>query len=167
MSSNMNANKYDSYKQGMVILNQAYLNKNLPLSIAAIAIAESIIADRCFSYLNFKEKEFISSKENNIQKIGTNTLVEKCQKHFKSHSIAINKRSGEIFQTTDLFADVKLWLQKRNKILHTFAKSRPGFPTLTFEEYCDLAIETAQCGFKYSSLIIKWHKSELRKSNKV
>ncbi len=42
----MNAIKYNAYKQGMIILNQAYVNKNLPLSIAAIAIAESIISDR-------------------------------------------------------------------------------------------------------------------------
>ncbi len=114
--------------------------------------------------MNFKEKEFISSHENNIQKIRTNTLVERCQKHFKGHSIAINKKSGVTFQTTDLFADVKSWLQKRNSILHSFAKSRPGTPTISFENYTADAVETAEKGFVYASLVMKWHKIELEKS---
>ena len=49
--------KYESYQVAMRLLENAKRHKDMPMCIAAVAVAESIIADRCQSYLFYKEKE--------------------------------------------------------------------------------------------------------------
>ena len=58
--------KYESYKVALRLLEHAKSHKDLPMCIAAIAFAESIIADRCQSYLYFKEQRFMVSREKKI-----------------------------------------------------------------------------------------------------
>lgn len=112
----------------------------LPLCIAAIAIAESIIADRCLSYINFKEKDFVLRYGDNIFAIKTKELIDKCKKHSKNHSISITRRrDGETFHTDDLFTETAEWLKKRNIIMHSFAKSKPQTPTISISDYVNEA----------------------------
>ena len=76
-----NYNKYNFYKNAFELMELAKIHKSLHYSISAIAIIESIIADRTQSYISFKEKEWFElQKEKHIK---TTVLVNKCNKHFK------------------------------------------------------------------------------------
>ena len=57
-----NITKFESYKYASKLMDEAKRSKNLPFCISAIAIAESIIADRCLSFLCYKEKDFIKEQ---------------------------------------------------------------------------------------------------------
>jgi hypothetical protein len=154
-----NINKFNSYSIGFKILAEAEVTKSLPLSIAAIAIAESIIADRCTSFLNFKEKAVDNKKF-----ISTSKLLKDTGKYYKNLSMEIRRKKGELFKTDDLFTEALNWLNHRNTIIHSIAKSHPGTPTMEKSIFEDLAYKTAVDGLKYASLIKKWHRTELIKN---
>lgn len=134
--------------------------KNLPYSIASIAIAESIIADRTQSYISYKENSWFEA--NKYKHIRTATLVDKCNKYFKNYSVCINRKNSSTFETADLFAEIKGWLKKRNNILHAFAKSKPGMPTMEINDYIEYAIKTSEEGHKLISLLKKWFDQQKR-----
>ncbi len=155
-----NMTKYNAYKHAFTLMELAKSEKNLPYSIAAIAIAESIIADRTQSYISYKENSWFESKKD--KHIRTATLVDKCNKHFKNHSVCIKRKNSSNFQTDDLFLEIKDWLKKRNNILHTFAKSHPGMKTMEIDEYIKYAIETSEEGYRLTSLLKKWFDQQKR-----
>lgn len=160
--------KYDSYKIGFRILNEVKTKKDLTHCIAAIAIAESIIADRALSYLSFKEIEWLNNKKKkDLTKIGTTDLILKCKSCIPNTSLSIkSNRNGIEIKTNDLFGDIKIWLEKRNSIIHGLCKSLPGTNTINTVQFLHNAIETAECGLKYSELISKWNKEEKKLSKK-
>ena len=51
----MNKAKYNSYKYAIDTISNAAKIQDFAVCIAAVALAESIIADRCQSYLHYKE----------------------------------------------------------------------------------------------------------------
>jgi hypothetical protein len=53
-----NYNKYNFYKNAFELMELAKIHKNLSYSLAAIAIIESIIADRTQSYIAYREKDW-------------------------------------------------------------------------------------------------------------
>lgn len=161
--------KYNSYKIGFRILNDAKIKKDLPHSIAAIAIAESIISDRALSYLSFKEIEWLNNKKKkDLTKIGTTELILKCKSCNPNYAISIkSKRNGIVLDTVDLFGDIKTWLEKRNSVIHGLCKSLPGTKTKNIVQFLHDAIETAESGLKYSELISKWNKEEKKLSKKI
>lgn len=118
--------KYESYQVAMRLLENAKRHKDMPMCIAAVAVAESIIADRCQSYLFFKEKEFMETREKEKRHVSTKELIEKCGKHFKKLSLTIEPKTGKEIICKDLFGECQQWLKERNNILHGFAKSKPG-----------------------------------------
>jgi hypothetical protein len=61
-----NMTKYNAYKQAFTLVELAKSEKNLPYSIASIAIAESIIADRTQSYISYKENAWFEANKENI-----------------------------------------------------------------------------------------------------
>ena len=73
-----NNEKYQSYKTAMNLLENAVENSDLHMSIAAIAIAESIISDRCQSYLFYKEKVYMKTCERNNKYVSTKQMLDKC-----------------------------------------------------------------------------------------
>ena len=162
-----NTQKYDSYKEAFKLMKQAVDNQELPTSIAAIAITESIIADRCYSFLHYKENRFIMEKKSRNEFIKTSVLVDRCGKYFKNHPEKVNQKDGNVLSTTSLFPEVKEWLKKRNSCLHGFAKSEPKTPTMSVDDFKRFAIETSKEGYKYATLIKKWHKNELEKNRKL
>lgn len=157
-----NIEKYNIYHKAFTLMNLAKQEKNLPYSIASIAIAESIIADRTLSYISFKEKEWY--ERNNNKYINTASLIDKCNKYFKKYAVRINRKDSSIYETKDLFQDLKNWLNKRNTVLHSFAKSKPGTKTMTVEEFSELAIETSEEGLELVSLTKKWFAQQKRKT---
>ena len=157
-----NTTKYNAYKQAFALMELAKSEKNLPYCIAAIAIAESIIADRTQSYISYKERDWF--EKNNHKHIFTATLVGKCKKHFKNLNIRINRKDGNTFETNDLFSEINAWLKKRNEILHSFAKSKPGMPIMEIDDYIKYAINTSEEGLRLTSLLKKWFEQQKRKS---
>ena len=71
-----NITKYSAYKQAFTLMELAKSEKNLPYSIASIAIAESIIADRTQSYISYKENSWFESKKD--KHVQTAIFVDKC-----------------------------------------------------------------------------------------
>ena len=153
--------KYESYRAAFKIMEEAKRTKNLPYCIAAISIAESIIADRCQSYLYGVDKKFIEEYKKEF--IPTDILIKEARKHFKPNKLEIIKKE---FKTNDLFKGLINWLKRRNKIIHGFAKSKPGTPTINMDQFVIEAVKTAEEGLELANRIKKWHQKELRNSKK-
>jgi hypothetical protein len=131
-----------------------------------VALAESIIADRCQSYLYFKEKIFMDRSKKEKNYVSTKVLIEKCGKHFKKLSLSISPRIGKPLVTEDLFAETQQWLKARNDILHGFAKANPKYPTINTVDFHHNAIQAAEDGLRLTKFISKWHKQQLKINNK-
>lgn len=99
----MNKAKHNSYNYAIDTISKAAKSQDFALCIAAVALAESIIADRCQSYVHYKEPEFYSSR----QRISTNNLIQKCGKHNKKCKISVKKKNG-VISSTDVNSKTKL-----------------------------------------------------------
>ena len=161
-----NRTKYESYYVAMRLLENAKRHKDMPMCIAAVAVAESIIADRCQSYLYFKEKEFMETREKEKRYVSTKELIDKCGKHFKTLQLKIKPKTGKEIVCNDLFGECQLWLKERNNILHGFAKSKPSEGIKNIVEFHHNAIDAAKNGLRLTKLVNKWHKQQLRITNK-
>lgn len=158
--------KYESYQVAMRLLENAKRHKDMPMCIAAVAVAESIIADRCQSYLFYKEKEFMVSREKEKGYVETKVMIDKCGKHFKKLLLTIKPKAGKVFECKDLFQECQLWIKERNNILHGFAKSKPSVGTKNIVEFHHNAIDAAENGLRLTKLVSKWHKQQLQITNK-
>jgi hypothetical protein len=158
--------KYESYQVAMRLLENAKRHKDMPMCIAAVAVAESIIADRCQSYLFFKEKEFMVTREKEKGYVETKVMLDKCGKHFKKLAVTIKPRIGKVIDCKDLFSECKQWLSDRNEILHGFTKSKPGEVTKNIVEFHHKSIDAAENGLRLVKLINKWYKQQLHITNK-
>ena len=150
----------------MNLLENAVENSDLHMSIAAIAIAESIISDRCQSYLFYKEKVFMETCERNNKYVSTKQMLDKCCEHFCRLSIVIHSKIGVSYSSEELFEDCLKWLKMRNKIIHGFAKSKPGLGTLSVSEFHELALKLTRDGLRLSRLVMKWHNQQFQLSRK-
>jgi hypothetical protein len=159
--------KYESYAFAFKLLEHAKTFKDFPNCIAAIAVTESLIADRCQSFLYFKEKEFMISQEKQGKLVSTKVMLDKCEKYFPNFEATIKRRVGNQFKTINLFFESKKWLKARNKVLHSFVKSKPLSSTMNLIDFYHLAIQTAEEGLKLATLIKKWHQQQLRLFNKM
>lgn len=157
-----NYNKYNFYKNAFELMELAKIHKSLHYSIAAIAIIESIIADRTQSYIAYKEKEwFESQKEKHIR---TTIIVDKCSKYFKNEKIVIKRKDLTKYESNDLFLDLKEWLKKRNNVLHSFAKASINNNKITYDEFVHYTITTSEEGIVLVTLLNKWFKTQKNKS---
>lgn len=161
-----NTTKYNAYKQAFTLIEAAKHKKDLPYAIASIAIAESIISDRAESFLDYKEQEWLEKEKNRNGFIATSKLIRKCKAHYPTLSLSIKRRTGELIQTEALFEEINKWLMERNTILHSFAKSRPGTPTMKQDDYFKKAIRTSEEGLRLTLLLKKWFNQQKRKSLK-
>jgi hypothetical protein len=93
----------------MTLLENAIENSDLHMSIAAIANAESIISDRCQSYLFYKEKSYMETCERNNKYVSANQMLDKCCKHFRSLNIVRRTKIGVTYSSEDLFEDCLEW----------------------------------------------------------
>ena len=153
-----NYNKYNFYKNAFELMELAKIHKSLHYSIAAIAIIESIIADRTQSYIAYREKQWFElQKEKHIK---TTVLVDKCNKYFKKEKVVIKRRDLTKFESNDLFIDIKEWLKKRNNVLHSFAKASINNNKITYDEFIHYAITATEEGIVLVSLLNKWFKSQ-------
>jgi hypothetical protein len=158
--------KYESYKAANNLLNDAIKNNDLPRCIAAIAVCESIIADRLQSYLKFKAPEIFVEKGKEKKFVPTAKLIAECLKHFSEFRIDVNSKNFGKVESKNLFKDLQAWLKSRNDICHGFVKSEPGTPTKEIGEFHKVAIQAAKDGFILTKLVSKWHKQQLQLTNK-
>lgn len=158
--------KYESYKEANNLLNDARENNDLPRCIAAIAVCESIIADRLQSYLKFKAPEIFIEKGKEKKFVATGKMVTECLKHFPEFKIDVNSKNFGKVESINLFKDLQTWLKSRNEICHGFVKSKPGTPTKEICAFHKAAIQAAEEGFKLTKLVSKWHKQQLQITNK-
>ncbi len=158
--------KYESYKEANNLLNDARKNNDLPRCIAAIAVCESIIADRLQSYLKFKAPEIFRESGKAKKFVSTSTMVAECLKHFSDLHIDVNSKNIGMVESKNLFKDLQTWLKSRNDICHGFVKSNPGTPTKEISAFHKAAIQAAEEGFKLTKLVSKWHKQQLKITNK-
>ena len=54
----------------------------------------------------------------------------------------------------------------RNKIIHGFAKSKPGLGTLSVSEFHEIALKLTRDGLRLSRLVMKWHNQQFQLSRK-
>lgn len=157
--------KYENYSFVFNLLKYATEQKMLSLNIAAITFTESLIADRCYSYLKSKNNNLVVSKKNKF--VSTFKLVKECEKNFKRLPLKIKHKSGGEFVTKGLFEEAAEWLNFRNKIIHGFLKPQPGNANMTYDHFFKLASKTAKDGLRIASLIRKWYTSESKKLKSV
>lgn len=158
--------KYESYRAANNLLNDAIENNDLPRCIAAIAVCESIIADRLQSYLKYKTPVLFLEKGKEKNFVPTGVMVSECLKHFPELRININSKNLGVIESKNLFTDIRIWLKSRNDICHGFVKSKPGAPTKEISAFHEAAILAAAEGIKLTKLVNKWHKQQLQITNK-
>ena len=158
--------KYESYKEANNLLNDARENNDLPRCIAAIAVCESIIADRLQSFLMFKAPDIFFERGKEKKFVATGIMVSESLKHFPELKIHVNSKNHGKVKSTSLFLDIKTWLNSRNDICHGFVKSKPGTPTKEISAFHKAAIKAAEDGIRLTKLVSKWHKQQLQITNK-
>jgi hypothetical protein len=101
--------------------------------LEAVTLAESIISDRLLSYV--KSRDVRVSKNTSLKQ-----LIDKAKK--------LNATADSINSEYDLplLLELDEWRVNRNKCVHSVAKSEPGEPTITIDEFLSLAKKSANDG---------------------
>lgn len=150
-----NTQKYLSYKEAWRRIN-ASLDSGTYLE--AIALCESIIADRLYSYIDGVSKMNGASQT-------------KLKLHSPLHSIIKEwrKLAGSTLQqgpSVDLGKEVDNWRRERNEIIHGMVKSEPGTPTVEVSDFLGRAEHVAEQGRWLARSVSDWHSVEFAKSKK-
>jgi len=147
-----NQEKYYSYKAAWQQIKYAQEEK---FYIEAVAIEESIIADRLASFL-----------------CGKNLLsANAMQKSPLANFIALWKKAHRMslvhFPCLELVDNVDKWKCLRNFVVHSLVKSKPGTPTMSVDAYIKNAEKVAKQGELLAKKVQSWHKKELTFSNRI
>jgi len=118
--------------------------------LEAVTLAESVISDRLLSFVKHRDDKV--NKKTTFQQ-----LISKAQ---KMSAITVTTNSG-----TDLFNALDEWRINRNKCVHSVAKSEPGEPTISVDEFIEMAKLSAAEGKKLARMVCDWHK-QLQYSSK-
>lgn len=142
-----NTKKGESYTWAFERINQAIKEGYF---FEAIAIEESIIADRLLSY---------------ARPLGFEKLANKCTLGDLTQW-ASPKSAGPLPHAEDkkTFDAVEAWRPSRNKVLHGVAKSEPGTPT-DLPTFLDHAKETAEKGKKLAREVADWHRKAMSRDS--
>ena len=137
MSGNME--KHDSYTLAYDRIALA-LKQGFPLE--AIAIEESILADRLFSYLTHKNEKI------DIEKTSLGTLISKA------------KNLSTDFEA-NIYSQLDQWRKQRNKMLHGIVKSVPGTaPETKADDFIPEATKLAEEGLTLTRIVQAWHRHQ-------
>jgi hypothetical protein len=130
-------------RANMAMDNEYYLE--------AICLYESMIADRVLSYVSGVAPHLNASISTSFT--GIVGYMGNCIR--KVEMADEEAASG-------LVKDIKKWAKKRNSCVHLMAKSTPGTPTISVDEFIETAKETAAEGKKLFNSLNNWHKKEKR-----
>jgi hypothetical protein len=144
-----NSTKYESYREAWSRIKLAQENH---FFLEAIAIQESIISDRLFSFLSRPTSPNPLSKNNNGQFPLLSRLIEHWRSQFPD-----GIQSGSY---PDLIKAVDDWRQMRNEALHAIAKSEPGQPTQPIDLFLQKAKDAAEKGESLTREICNWCEKE-------
>ena len=133
-----NMEKYDSYTLAYDRIAKA-MEQGFPLE--AIAIEESIIADRLVSYLVFR----------NV----TNPPIDNF-----GNLISLAKDKSDS-SDAPFFEQVRTWKNGRNSMLHGIVKSMPGTaPATKAEDFIAEARRLAEEGLKLTRIVQNWQRKQ-------
>lgn len=142
--------KYESYKEAWERISAA---RQTGFFLEAIAIEESIIADRLVSYLNRPGATHPVSKGKDGQWPGLGKLITALERELLPTGLAIGDFEN-IVQT------LNAWKDDRNRAIHAIVKSDPGTPTVDIQEFLLMAEKAAEHGATLARAISSWHKRE-------
>ena len=143
--------KYESYKEAWERISAA---RQARFFLEAIAIEESIIADRLISYLSRPEANKQIAKDKKGQWPGLGQLITALDNEFPE------KLTVGDFK--DIVQNLYDWKDDRNRAIHAFVKSDPGIPTVDIQKFLLMADKAAEQGATLARAISSWHKSEKR-----
>jgi hypothetical protein len=146
-----NINKYLSYEEAWMRINKSL---EAGFFIEAIAIEESIICDRLYSFLFGIKEDKINLRSR------FDTLVIKWKSKVPS-PIKWDDRVGRSLQNA-----VGEWRDKRNAFIHGIVKSEPGQSPKDINDFIHEGKLAASEGKKLARAVSKWHKQEYDKFNK-
>lgn len=122
--------KYEWYKEANKLLNQARINNDLPMCIAAISFCERIIADRLQSFLTYEAPAVFLQSGKERKFVSTVEMKQKCLKLFPGDNIDLNSKNLSRIKSGSLFEEIKKErLSSRNDICHGFEKFKSRTPT--------------------------------------
>ena len=110
--------------------------------LEAVTLAESIISDRLLSHV--KSRDVRVNKNTSLKQ-----LIDKAKK--------LNATVDSINSEFDLLLLLDEWRINRNKCVHSVAKSEPGEPTITIDEFHNLAKISASKGKDLARRVCIWH----------
>jgi len=111
--------------------------------LEAITLSESILSDRLLSFVKSHDK-----------KVGVNTTLKQLISKARTFSIESEVSPMDL----EMFDEIDEWRDKRNKCVHSAAKSEPGVPTISVEEFVAMARESAVEGKRLSRKISDWNR---------
>jgi len=116
--------------------------------LEAVTLAESIISDRLLSFV----------KHHN-HKVNVKTTFRDLIKFAKK----LNNTTLLTKDGVDLFVALDEWREKRNRCIHSVAKSEPDEPTRPVDVFLEMSEECAVKGKSLARLTCEWHKKARQK----
>lgn len=141
--------KGDSFTYAYKRINEALSQQ---FFLEAITLAESVISDRLYSFTSYHYGLANDKSSTSKRKKSTNlkTLIEHARKY--SSLTVVTKNRADLFDALDA------WRDKRNKCVHAVAKSEPGQPTISLDDFVKLCKEAARDGKYLARLVCDWHR---------
>ncbi len=152
----MNTIKWDSYTLAWDRISYA---KEKGCEIEVVAIAESLMSDRLYSFLKGQQDNTLKPHSNFFKKIEhTRNCLD------APVVVEIKAREGgsrEDCSTQDLFRDVDTWRKKRNRVIHGIAHPEDPKTPMDATAFVKELKETALEGENLARMVIKWHGQAL------
>jgi len=136
MASDNNKKKSNSYALAYERIDKAIAEK-FPLE--AIAIEESIIADRLISHMASRGISYETFTS-------TVRIIKDIEEYYKDDE-----------KSKELLTSIKLWCNERNSALHSIVRSKHGdAPKIKHSNFVTSAMGTARRGKKFARAICVW-----------
>lgn len=157
-----NIKKGMSYTLAFALINDALKCK---CHLQAIAVEESILADRLASALYFGEKATAGLPDRDTLGMILRKWKDGCDKRKRGAEFVARRRK----RMDDCFGEqhdrLLSWWKARNELLHGIVKSFPGTsPIHTPEQFLEKAQTAAEEGYKLVREIDRLSKREIRKT---
>lgn len=147
-----NRAKQEQYRYIFSLLNRAMESEDVPLCVASIVVVESLIRDRCTSFLI---KNGIKIKYDNNGFIQVTKLINLCKANNKKIAVIVTRGDGSILETANLFSDIGEWLKSRNRIVHGFVGGNES-KLNTLDNFQLELLKVTRSAFKYACLVRAW-----------
>lgn len=148
-----NLSKYESYRAAW---QRIAASRQAGFFLEAIAIEESIIADRLVSYLSRPDALTPVSKDKKGRWPGLGKLIIALEEEFPA--------GLSIDGFDDVVSHLNAWKDDRNTAVHAIVKSDPGAPTVDIDDFLLVAEKAAEQGASLARAISSWHRAKKRRS---